>query len=218
MYRQAAILTDGHPEQLDIGDLSPAWWSSQLSGTRLKTDCLILATDEPLLWIATMERIDKTFSKPGSPAPNYLANVGGAVAVQRFIDSHEKFIGGNYLYHPLFFTEANYRKFPPFLAFLHRKAVLQGVSISAIYCLIYSGTNYELWKLSYFLDGWPAWHLTAYVTRPVKDSEFPRPLNRSGEGVLVSFLCDFDNGGELEYDFLKLYDQCKDHYETVCSF
>jgi hypothetical protein len=136
IYRQAVILSDGHPEELTIGDLCPPWSTAQMSNGRMRSNCLVLATDEPELWQTAIARINKAYSKPDAPAPNYLTSVGGPVAVQRFIDSHETFVGGKLLYSPYFFTDSNIRKFGPFDAFLRRKHILQGVSISAAYYLI----------------------------------------------------------------------------------
>jgi hypothetical protein len=75
----------------------------------------------------------------------------------------------------------------------------------------------NLWKLAFILQGWKAWNMAAYTSKPADDVEFPRSLIRSGEGVLIAHLTG-RVADEKEYQYNHLYNQCKDHYRSVCPF
>ena len=115
MYQQAVILSNGHPEQLTLCELSPNWSSDKMMGSKVNVDCNILSHDLSLCWIACIDKIYNKYSTETTIAPNYLQGLGGTTTtIQRLIDLD---MSDSCIYHPKAIngkTAAVIHKFPPF--------------------------------------------------------------------------------------------------------
>jgi hypothetical protein len=217
MYQQAMLLSDGHVDRLTLRELSPRWTSKQMTGSKVNVDCNILLHDNPSCWIACINKIHENYSTDTEVAPNYLQGLGGTTAIQRLIDSD---MGESCVYNPKAFdgkTPAAIRKFPLFDMHLDLKSVLHGVSIHILICHIMDITiDCKPSKIAFLIAGWRPWNTILYTNRPGKDAEFPRPLDRSGEGVLIAFLTGADC--HVPYEYYRLYDKCKEQLQLVRVF